>query len=194
MPWYPEVQTGLAFGRVRMQGVLTMITIQQLTGVQAQASMTDLIAILQDAVHSGASVGFLPPLLPEEARAYWQKVCDDVGQGSRVLIVAAHDAEMLGTVQLALATQANAQHRAEVQKLMVHTRWRRQGVGQRLMAAIEDAARSCGRTLLVLDTRQGDISEPLYQKMGYERAGSIPQYARSATGDLDATVMYYRLL
>ena len=47
---------------------------------------------------------------------------------------------------------------------------------------------------LVLDTRQGDVAERLYLKQGYIRAGSIPQYARSADGTLHTTVFFYRLL
>ena len=111
-----------------------------------------------------------------------------------LLLVALHGAAVVGAVQLALAAQQNALHRAEVQKVMVHTRHRRQGIGQALMAAVEEAAGAAGRTLLVLDTRRGDISEPLYLKAGYQRAGVIPCYARSASGMLDDTVIYYRLL
>jgi hypothetical protein len=62
------------------------------------------------------------------------------------------------------------------------------------MRAAEEAARRLGRTVLVLDTRRGDVSEILYQKMGYVLVGSIPQYARSANGALEATALYYRLL
>jgi ribosomal protein S18 acetylase RimI-like enzyme len=67
-------------------------------------------------------------------------------------------------------------------------------VGQALMAALEAAAREAGRSLLVLDTRQGDTSELLYAKIGYLKAGTIPGYARSASGELDACVFYYRWL
>lgn len=95
---------------------------------------------------------------------------------------------------LALASQQNGQHRAEVQKLMVHTRARRHGIGQALMAAIEAEAWTAGRTLLVLDTRRGDAAEVLYLKLGYVRAGIIPQYAQSANGNLDDTVVFYRFV
>ena len=71
---------------------------------------------------------------------------------------------------------------------------RGQGIGRRLMEAVEAAAREAGRTLLVLDTRQGDVAEGLYARHGYVRAGAIPMYARSADGTLDATVIFYRLL
>jgi len=42
------------------------------------------------------------------------------------------------------------------------------------MRQLHDLARQHGRTLLVLDTRQGDPSELLYRKLRYARAGVIP--------------------
>ena len=171
-----------------------MITINQLSATPACAVLANLVELLQDAVDSGASVGFLPPLSAEVGQDYWRQTIADMQQGSRLLLVARQGAEIIGAVQLALATQANAAHRAEVQKLMVHTHHRRQGIGQALMTAVEEAARTTGRTLLVLDTRRGDISEPLYLKVGYTPAGVIPCYARSASGVLDDTVIYYRWL
>ena len=77
---------------------------------------------------------------------------------------------------------------------MVHTAHRGRGIAQALMNAIEAEARSAGRTTLVLDTREGDPSERLYTKLGYTRAGIIPQYARSADGSLHSTVYMYKLL
>ncbi len=62
------------------------------------------------------------------------------------------------------------------------------------MAALERRAVREARTLLVLDTRQGDAAEQLYRRLGYSEAGVIPAYARSADGMLDATVFMYKLL
>lgn len=62
------------------------------------------------------------------------------------------------------------------------------------MQAVESVARELDRPLLVLDTRQGDMAEQLYRKLGYIEAGVIPSYARSATGSLDATIIFYKLL
>jgi acetyltransferase len=171
-----------------------MPTIEQLTADQAVAVLDDLVELLQDSVASGASVGFLPPLQTDAARDYWEGLLADIGDGARVLLVARDNGRVIGSVQLELASKANARHRAEVQKLMVHTRARGQGTGRRLMEAIEAAAHAAGRTLLVLDTRQGDVAERLYARHGYIHAGVIPNYARSAEGTLDATVFFYRLL
>ena len=171
-----------------------MIAIEQLTTEQAEAALPDLAELLQDSVASGASIGFLPPLGNDEARDYWASAIEDLACGALVLLVARQGDTVVGTVQLALAQRPNARHRAEVQKLLVHTRARRRGIGLALLDAADGAARQAGRTLLVLDTRAGDPSEQLYLKHGYTRAGVIPQYARSANGELHATAIFYKLL
>jgi ribosomal protein S18 acetylase RimI-like enzyme len=99
-------------------------------------------------------------------------------------------------VQLGLEDRANGKHRAEVMKLMVHRSARGKGTGRALMEHIGNVARQRGRSLLVLDTRtgSGDAAERLYYNLGYEKAGIIPRYARSASGDLHDTVFMYRQL
>ena len=170
------------------------MNIELLTSHTAQQKLDDLVELLRDAVHSGASVGFLPPLSHEAARGYWLATLIDIDAGRRLLVAALNGTQLVGSVQLELATKANALHRAEVQRLLVHRSVRRQGIGERLMRQLESLAQGRSRMLLVLDTRQGDPSELLYQKLGYTRAGVIPGYARSANGALDASVFYYRQL
>ncbi|MFL5800360.1 MAG: GNAT family N-acetyltransferase [Roseiflexaceae bacterium] len=169
-------------------------TIERLTAAQAADSIDALIELLRDSVEHGASVGFLPPLLPEEAQQYWAQVIADVERGARVLLVARQAGHIVGAVQLEPAAKRNAAHRAEVQKLLVHTRARRQGIGGALMRAIEAAAIELGRSLLVLDTYEGGDAERLYHQRGYIRAGEIPGYARSADGSLAGTVIFYRFI
>lgn len=171
------------------------VTIDSLSPEAATAHLPALCALLEDAVDGGASVGFLPPLGAGEAAAYWRSVVDALRDGSRRLLVAElPERGLVGAVQLDLVMRPNARHRAEVAKLLVHRAVRRRGIGRALMLAVEEEARRLGRTTLVLDTRQGDPSERLYQSLGYQRAGVIPAYARGADGRLDGTVIYYRLL
>ncbi|MBA2679621.1 MAG: GNAT family N-acetyltransferase [Ktedonobacteraceae bacterium] len=170
------------------------LKIETFDGEREGERTQELVALLQDAVSSGASVGFLPPLSEEEARQYWQGVLEKVLLGTRVLLVARIDGRIVGSVQLDLATQPNGLHRAEVQKLFVLQRARCHGIGRKLMHKVEQVARERGRTLLVLDTRQGDSAEQLYRSLGYEEVGVIPKYAKSGAGTLDATVFFYKLL
>jgi ribosomal protein S18 acetylase RimI-like enzyme len=116
--------------------------------------------------------------------------------GHRLLFVAQQPGatNLLGAVQLDLATRPNSLLRAEVSKLLVHRRARRQGVARQLLVALEDEARKLNRTTLVLDTRHGDIAELLYQRMGYQFVGAIPAYFINHDGQPHATAVYYKLL
>ena len=166
----------------------------RLSAEQAARWLPELTSLLQNAVASGASVGFLPPLAEGEATAYWQEVITALRSPYRILLIAEADGALAGSVQLDLASRPNGSHRAEVMKLMVHTRYRLQGIGRTLMLAVEDEARKANRSTLVLDTRQGDPSEKLYVRLGYQRSGVIPEYARSADGTLHTTIFFYKLL
>ena len=170
--------------------------ITSLTAAEAQALRPQLLELLHDAVDSGASVGFLPPLPEMEAWDYWQSVFEAVDAGHRLLFVARQPGEthLLGTVQLDLATRPNSLLRAEVSKLLVHRRARRQGAGRHLLLALEAEARQLGRTTLILDTRHGDIAEQLYQSLGYHFVGAIPAYFINHDGQPHATAVYYKLL
>jgi acetyltransferase len=171
-----------------------MYHIETILPEQGQVILPELITLLQDAVASGASIGFLPPLSEEEAQEYWIAVLEDIAQQRRVLLIARHSEQVVGAVQLEFAAKPNALHRAEVQKLFVLQRERKHGIGRLLMEAIDPIARELGRTLLVLDTRLGDNAERLYRKLNYREVGIIPSYAQNAAGMLEATIIFYKLL
>ena len=170
--------------------------IARLTPAEIEAIAPQLVGLLQDAVDSGASVGFIPPMLAAEAAQFWHGVAAGVAAGHRVLLVAQDELtrHVLGTGQLVLATNPNAPHRAEIAKVMVHRQARRRGIGRQLLQALEAEARHRGRTTLVLDTRHGDPAEQLYQRQGFQFLGAIPEYFVNDDGQLHATAVYYKLL
>jgi GNAT superfamily N-acetyltransferase len=161
---------------------------------QREELLNGLDALLCDAVESGASVGFLPPLELAVSRAFWGETLDEVAAGTRLALGTWRDGQLVGTIHLALATKPNARHRGEVQKLLVHTSARRRGIAQALLGAIERIALESGRTLLVLDTEQGSDAERLYRRTGYSEAGVIPRFAATTAGPLTATVIFYKEL
>jgi GNAT superfamily N-acetyltransferase len=152
-----------------------------------------LAEVLLDCVDGGASVSFMQPMSMEKAVAFWRGVGDGVARGERALLVAEDDAGIVGTVQLVLAQPENQPHRADVAKLLVHRRARRQGLAARLMQAVEPVARECGKSLLVLDTAS-DEAERVYRKLGWQVCGVIPDYALLPQGGLCATTYMYRAL
>ncbi len=172
-----------------------MRTIEELDGAGLLAHADQLSEVLRACVLAGASVGFELPCPHEEACAFWLGLHGAVERGERRLfVVRAGDGRIDGSLQLALAGMPNSRHRAELSKMLVHPRARRQGLAQALIQHAEAAARSLGRTLLVLDTCTGEPAERMYLKLGYERCGEIPQFATMPDGRLGATTFMYKLL
>ena len=157
-----------------------------------EAQIKQLADVLIDCVEGGASVSFMDPLTRERAEAFWRRVADGVHAGQRALVVAEDDRGICGTVQLLLDLPENQPHRADVAKMLVHRRARRQGVGAALMHAAEATARDCGRTVLVLDTVTGGDAERLYTRLGWQRVGEVPKYALMPRGEFCSTTFFYR--
>jgi ribosomal protein S18 acetylase RimI-like enzyme len=170
------------------------IEIETLSATPTERDLADLDLVLCDAVESGASIGFMLPIDKIEIRNFWRDVFSDVGAGKRVMIAARASERIVGTVQLALATKANARHRAELQKLLVLRSCRGRGIGCALMNEAETAARAHHRTLLVLDTSATGNALGVYGRAGYTRVGAIPRYARDPEGPLIDTIFYYKEL
>ena len=158
------------------------------------AQIEELADLLIDSIDGGASVSFMYPLAPAKAQAFWRRVAADVAAGERALLVAEDDIGIVGTVQLALKQPENQPHRADLAKMLVHRRARRQGLGGALMEAAEDTARECGKTLLVLDTVTGSDAERLYARLGWVRVGEIPDFALLSRGGLWGTTVFYKKL
>jgi GNAT superfamily N-acetyltransferase len=152
-----------------------------------------LADVLVDCVDGGASVSFMLPMTRAKALAFWRRVAEGAARGERVLLVAADALGILGTVQVLLGQPENQPHRADVAKMLVHRRARRQGAGAALMRAAEDAAHAAGKTLLVLDTADATAAR-LYARLGWQAAGTIPRYALLPAGGECATTFFYRSL
>lgn len=169
-----------------------MIRIQRLHSIDP-VQLQGLCDVLIDCVAGGASVSFMQPLPRERALAFWREVAAAAQSGARALFVAEDAEGVVGTVQLILEQPENQPHRADVAKMLVHRRARRQGTGALLMAAAEQAARAQGKTLLVLDTASADAAR-LYARLGWQRCGVIPGYALLPHGGLCDTTIFYREL
>lgn len=170
-------------------------TLRRLNAQEAARSREALADVLVDCVEGGASVSFMAPLPRDKALQFWQGVAESVARDDRILLVAENPSgDILGTVQLITAMPDNQPHRAEVAKLLVHRKARRQGLARRLMQAVDDAARAAGKSVLVLDTATGSDAERLYETAGWSRVGVVPDYALMPDGaPCDTTFFYKRL-
>lgn len=170
------------------------LLIQRLSAADFEQYRPALIRLLFDAVTHGASVGFLADLDDAEAGAYFDQVLAGLRDGSQLLWVALDGDQVLGSVQLGLCQKRNGLNRAEVQKLLVHTAARRQGIARTLMQQLELKAAELHRGLLYLDTEAGSDAEPFYQTLGYTGIGGLPNYACGPDGTYRANAIYYKTL
>jgi GNAT superfamily N-acetyltransferase len=159
-----------------------------------EAHILALAEVLIDCVAGGASVSFMDPLAPAHAQAFWRRVAEGARAGERALLVAEDAQGIVGTVQLVLDQPDNQPHRADLAKMLVHRRARRQGLGAALLRAAEQTARECGKTLLVLDAVTDGDATRLYARMGWTEVGPIPGYALMPRGGLCSTTYFYKEL
>ena len=164
--------------------------------IAALAASPETIAALADllieTVASGASVSFMHPLARERARRFWETSLAGAARGERVLLGAREEGRLVGTVTLSLDTPDNQQHRADISKLMTAVRYRHRGIARALMLEAERIAVDRGRILLTLDTAAEEGAAGFYERLGYCRAGMIPDYAYKPHGGLSATILYYK--
>jgi GNAT superfamily N-acetyltransferase len=169
-----------------------MHTVRRLPTID-EPCIQGLADLLIDCVEGGASVNFMHPLSQDKAQEFWRRVAESVADNRRALLVAEDAGGIAGAVQLILEQPENQPHRADLSKMLVHRRARRQGLGAALLRSAEAFARECGKTLLVLDTANSD-AERLYESLGWQRCGVIPGFALLPHGGLCDTTYFYRVL
>ena len=167
---------------------------RSLSALELENLVPELTGLLADSVSRGASLGFIAPLTYRDGEAYWRSLMPELQAGSRLLLAAFVEGQLLGSAQLAFPTWPNAQHRVEIQKLFVAAEVRGRGIGRSLMTALHAAARQRGRSLVVLGTRHGDPAERFYKQLGYREGGVIPGFTTDAAGARHDHVSMYRQL
>jgi GNAT superfamily N-acetyltransferase len=170
------------------------VSVRRVGPNEAAACVDALADVLIDCVEGGASVSFMAPLSRQRAQAFWRGVAEGVARGERVLLIAEDGEGIAGTVQLITGLPENQPHRADVAKMLVHRRARRRGIAQLLMAAVDEAARAERRTVLVLDAVTGGDAERLYERAGWQRVGSVPNYALMPDGRFCGTTFFHKQL
>ena len=157
-------------------------------------TVDQLTDVLISTVAAGGSVGFMHPVSPAQAQAFWQAALSEADAGNRVIFGAWDGQCLLGTVTLLVTMPPNQPHRAEIAKMMTHPQARQRGIATRLIQAAEAEAAARGKTLLVLDTASDEGAGPFYEKLGYSLSGEIPDFALKPHGGLTGTLFYWKKL
>lgn len=170
-----------------------MIKYEFISATEAHQKSRELGDVLQACVKDGASVGFTNPDDRLAIDRFWKDKINGLASEDCELLIARDNDSVVGTVIINYCGMPNGSHRAEISKLLVHPHARRQGIARELMNQAEQRAWEKGISLLVLDTRSGDVASTLYLSLGWQTAGSIPYYAKSIENTLDATTYMYKV-
>lgn len=177
-----------------MNATTLSLSIEILDEETAEAAIPALAEILRDSVANGASVGFMNWNTTADYERFWRDVSAGVANGQVILLAARSDDGIVGTAQLHLIGKPNQPHRAEIAKVLVHSRARRQGIGEALMHRAEAIAREKGRDLLVLDTDEHGAARRLYNRLGWTEVGTIPRFALMPDGADCGSTFFYKSL
>jgi ribosomal protein S18 acetylase RimI-like enzyme len=152
----------------------------------------DLSDLLIATVKNGDSVSFMYPLARLTAETFWKNSLAAADRNERVVLGAYMEGTLIGTVTLLLDFPPNQPHRGEIAKLMTKVSYRGQGVATSLLLKAEKIATERGKTLLTLDTAVEGGAASLYEKLGFQVTGIIPDFALKPYGGLTGTIIYWK--
>jgi hypothetical protein len=166
--------------------------------IEALKSSPDICSALCDmlieTVAHGGSVSFMHPLSEKTAETFWSNALNAADRGERIILGAFDGNDLVGTVTLLLDLPPNQPHRAEIAKMMTRVSHRHRGIATALLREAERMAIARGRWLLVLDTAEDEGAAGLYERMGFQLTGLIPDYALKPHGGLTGTLIYWKRL
>ncbi|MGR7002254.1 N-acetyltransferase family protein [Yinghuangia aomiensis] len=174
---------------------VTGLSILLATEADFTARVPHLAALLVDAVDGGASSAS-PPCSPRRTPKRGGTPAPPTSLAGTFLVwpAAESDGVPVGTVSLVLSPWPNGRHRADLVKLMVHSKARDRGIASRLLSHAEDQSLAHGRTLLILDTETGSPADVLYRSAGWTAFGIVPDFAQDAHGALRDCTFFYKQL
>lgn len=80
----------------------TSFSLRTLSRADILENLSPLSDILADCVNGGASVSFMLPFSLQTARTFWLRIAESVAAGERLVLVAEHAGQIVGTVQLVI--------------------------------------------------------------------------------------------
>ena len=170
----------------------TSIGIRAISHTGLDQALPELAILFREVVNETGTLGFLPTMADDESLNYWLSLRADLRAGTRILLAAYDGERIVGSGQLAFPSWPSAHHRAEIHKVFVAKEMRGRGVGGLIVRALQKVAKLRGRTLLLLNARNGGPGERLYLELGFKKVGVIPGYAAGLDGTRHDSGLFYQ--
>ncbi|MFF1512002.1 GNAT family N-acetyltransferase [Streptomyces sp. NPDC058326] len=147
-----------------------------------------VLSLWADVSNAGGSVGFVPPVTPDDIRPVLLKhLIGMTDGGTRLLVGRDEHGEVAATAFFTFNTHPLMTHWVWLYTVMVHPRHQGRGYGRDLMAAVEHTARTGegfeGIEAIRLTCRGGTGVDGFYARAGYKEVGRVPGAIRVAPGD-----------
>lgn len=168
-----------------------MSEIRRLAAAEVLERKAEFEELLRDAVESGGTVGFILPMTEDKLDRYWSGVARDLESGERELLAAFVDGKVVGALQISYEKAESVRHRADLQKLMVHSAHRRIGAAKALLFTAFQRMPLLGLAMYTITTLTDGPAETLVRGLGFTRYGVMPHYGVLPTGELHDASMHY---
>lgn len=151
---------------------------------QLDGALVDALAEIWVAVtNAGGAVGFVAPVTVAEVRPRAEEAFARVQTGHDDLVVAYDGDGPVGWGLLMPNDWPTHRHWGWIRRLQRHPERRARGVGDALLAALEDAARDRGLERVVLSVRGGTGREGFYLARGFTLEARLPGRVRVGPDD-----------
>jgi len=147
--------------------------------------------LLKDAVEVGGTIGFMLPMTEDKLNRYWNGVARDMEAGERELLAAIEHGKVIGAIQIAYQKAESTSHRADLQKLIVHSSEHRRGIARALLVDALERMPALGIAMYTITTFKEGVAEALVRSLLFTRFGVMPHYGLTPDGKLHDASMHY---
>lgn len=168
-----------------------MFEIRRLAAAELLERKPEFEWLLKDAVEVGGTVGFLLPMTEDKLDRYWNGVARDLEAGERELLAAIENGKVLGALQIAYEKAESVRHRADLQKLIVHSSDHRRGIARALLVDALERMPALGVAMYTITTFKEGAAEDLVRSLMFTRFGVMPHYGLTPDGKLHDASLHY---
>jgi acyl-CoA synthetase (AMP-forming)/AMP-acid ligase II/acyl carrier protein len=152
-----------------------------------------LLALLDRVLAVDDTVGFPGPLTAAEADRVIDALDRDLGQQRCQVLVAQLDGRVVGQCTLVPNGSPNNRHLGSIFRAMIDPDLRTANLLPAACGHIVERCRALGVEILCIDTRVGSRAARLWQALGFQDYGRLPDYARVGATRYDGLYLYQRV-
>jgi hypothetical protein len=153
------------------------VRLEWLRGIDSDLA-AQILRLMNRTLEEETTIGFPGPIDEETGYALLRQLNADLEKGSRYVLIAEKDGEVVGQLIMTPNSSPNHRHIVELTRGIIDPSFRGGGLALR---AFEEVARKCeelGREVICLDVRAGTMAAIWWQHFGFKTFGLLPDYSR----------------